>query len=102
MIIYSVTVAVNESIAEEWLDWMLSVHIPEVMDTGMFTNYHIQRILFPEPENSTQTFNIQYECLSMLHFKMYQEQYAAGLQAAHTQRYKDKFAAFRTILERIN
>ena len=39
MIIYNVTVSVEESIKKDWLTWMQDVHIPEVMATGIFQNH---------------------------------------------------------------
>ncbi|MBT6516091.1 MAG: DUF4286 family protein, partial [Crocinitomicaceae bacterium] len=36
MIVYSVTVKVNQEIEENWLRWMKEVHIPDVMATGFF------------------------------------------------------------------
>ena len=37
MIIYNVTVSIDESVKGEWLDWMKTEHIPEVMACGIFT-----------------------------------------------------------------
>ena len=37
MIIYNVTVSlVDQTIHEEWLNWMKTKHIPDVMNTGCF------------------------------------------------------------------
>jgi len=36
MIMYNVTVMVEEDLATAWLDWMNQTHIPEVMATGFF------------------------------------------------------------------
>lgn len=101
MIIYSVTVSLAAELAEEWLLWMIERHIPDVMKTGLFLNHHIHRILLPEPEEGTVTFNIQYECQNMHHLKLYNDEYAVGLQAAHAERYAGKFVAFRTVLDRL-
>ena len=45
MIIYNVTVNIDESIHEEWLLWMKNVHIPDVMETGHFLENKICKIL---------------------------------------------------------
>ncbi|MEQ9302638.1 MAG: DUF4286 family protein, partial [Marinoscillum sp.] len=37
MILYNITVNVQEGVQEDWLNWMKAVHIPEVMQTGCFT-----------------------------------------------------------------
>jgi hypothetical protein len=48
MIIYNVTVNVDEDVAVEWLQWMKETHIPDVMKTGMFLESRICRVLAEE------------------------------------------------------
>ncbi len=97
-VIYNVTVNVEESVANEWLAWMRQTHIPDVMRTGMFLDYKILRIEAQQPEETGQTFAIQYRCESATHLDLYQKKYAPALQADHQKRYANKFVAFRTIL----
>lgn len=99
MIIYSVTVSIETAIQEDWLGWMRTKHIPEVLATGLFSGYEFRRLLDPEPEPGLATFNIQYTCYDMDRYELYQKYHAARLQAEHTQRYENRFVAFRTILE---
>lgn len=102
MIVYSVTVSIDKAVEADWLDWMQKVHVPEVMETGYFLESHVQRLLEPAPHDpDSATYNFQYVCASMSEFNAYQEREAPRLQAGHTQRYKDRFVAFRTILERL-
>lgn len=101
MIIYSVTVSIDKAIEEDWLNWMKGKHIPDVMATGHFESWNMQMLLDPEPAPGQATYNIQYECVELSHLELYQENHAPQLQAEHTNRYKDRFAAFRTLLRRI-
>jgi hypothetical protein len=48
MIVYNVTVKVDLAVAEDWLAWMKTEHIPEVLATGMFISYRMLRILNDE------------------------------------------------------
>jgi Domain of unknown function (DUF4286) len=100
MIIYSVTVTMDHGIEEDWLAWMRTKHIPDVMDTGCFMAAHLHRLLDPMPETGVSTFNVQYECVGMEAYEAYVELHAPRLQTEHTLRYKDRFVAFRTILRR--
>lgn len=102
MIIYSVTVTIDQQIETDWTTWMHEVHIPDVMNTGYFLSSHFQKLLEPVPEPGTATFNIQYHCESMNAYESYQEKAAPALQADHTERFRDRFVAFRTILHRTN
>jgi len=101
MVIYSVTINVDQEIAAEWLEWMQNQHIPDVMKTGFFENYHVQVLLEPEQPNETATFNIQYECQTRERLQQYFDHHAVALQEEHSQRYIGRFVSFRTILQRI-
>jgi hypothetical protein len=98
MIIYNVTVNIDNTVHDEWLQWMKDVHIPDVMNTGMFTENRILKILGDEESGGT-TYSIQYTCKSMNEFRQYEELFAPALRAEVNQKYKDKFVAFRTLLE---
>lgn len=100
MIIYSVTVAIEDSVREEWIQWMKDVHIPDVMKTGMFLDFRFCKV-FPHQEGDPISFNIAYRCKNQADFDEYQKNHAPALQKDHSERYAGKFAAFRTILEQI-
>jgi len=96
MYIYNVTVTIEVSILNEWMKWMKEEHIPDVMRTGLFIENKICKLITEEPEI---TFAIQYTFHTMTNFEKYQKEFAPRLQQEHKEKFKDKFAAFRTILE---
>ncbi len=98
MILYNVTVKIMTPFREDWETWMRQTHIPDVMNTGLFTAYKMSRIL-GEDEKQGVTFAIQYLSPSMEKFREYQDKHAKKLQADHTEKYRDKYVAFRTIME---
>lgn len=100
MIIYNVTVNVEAGIHDEWLHWMKSVHLPEVMATGCFKEHRFLKLLQPAPEEGV-TYAIQYMAENMEAYNHYQEQFAPALQAQTKARYGDKAFAFRTLLEEV-
>jgi hypothetical protein len=97
MIIYNVTVSVEESIKADWLTWMQDVHIPEVMATGVFSKSQINRVMVQG--DSGNTFAIAYTCNSMKDLHKYQVKFAPELQKKHVARYGEKAVAFRTLME---
>jgi hypothetical protein len=99
MIIYNVTVKIEKDLAYAWLDWMKSTHIPDVLNTGCFINYRILKVLVEEEDG--ETYTIQYKANHMEDILKYQDKFAAELQKEHTERFKDKFVAFRTLLEEL-
>lgn len=102
MIVYSVTVMLDEALLADWLLWMRGKHIPDVLATGYFTGHRLQRLVFPEPDEGQVTYNIQYLCNSYDEYNRYQKEEAPRLQAHHTDRYPQGVVAFRTLLEVID
>jgi hypothetical protein len=100
MILYNVTVKIDNANHEDWIEWMQNTHIPEVMKTGCFLENRMSRMLIPaDPENDGVTYSIQYLCASMAVLQQYQARFAPALQQDHTHRYEGKFVAFRTVME---
>ncbi len=97
MIIYNVTCHVEQKISVEWLKWMQEIHIPEVMDTGIFFSSQINKVL--SRDDGGETYAIAYTCESMKDLHNYQINFAPILQQKHTERYGTKVVAFRTLLE---
>jgi hypothetical protein len=96
-VVYNVTVSVDQEIAADWLFWMKTTHIPDVMATGMFLEFRLLKML--SGENSGITYAVQYVCESQEKLNQYQTAHAPALQREHVARYGDKATAFRTILE---
>jgi hypothetical protein len=97
MIIYNVTINIDNDVRDEWIQWMKDVHIPEVMGTGHFTEYKMCRVMVDE--ESGTTYSIQYTCANMKELEAYQKDHAPKLQQKTRERYEGKFVAFRTLLE---
>lgn len=96
MIIYNVTLNIDAEVHDEWLHWMKEEHIPEVMATGLFLDHRMARVL---SDDQGFTYAIQYTCADMGTYERYRDQHAQRLQAKTRERYGDRFAAFRTLLE---
>jgi len=97
MIIYNVTVSIDDSIEKEWLKWMREKHIPEVMATGIFIKAQISRVI--TSEDSGHTFAIAYTCFSMKELHQYQIKFSTILQKKHREIFGGKAVVFRTLME---
>ncbi|HTA83673.1 MAG TPA: DUF4286 family protein [Bacteroidia bacterium] len=97
MIIYNVTLNVDDSIHFKWLEWMQKEHIPAMLSTGLFTGYRMCRLLDVEDEGST--YSVQYSCHSLIEYNKYKEEHAPKMQQEGIKRFQDKFVAFRTLME---
>ena len=97
MIVYNVTVNIDESIVDDWLAWMKEIHIPEVMKTGVFIKSQLNRVIVEA--DTGETYAIGYTCESMKDLHHYQVNFAPDLQKKHLERYGDEAVAFRTLME---
>ena len=99
--IYNVTVKISPEVNDEWVEWMRTIHIPEVMASACFRSF---RFLHLEGYDDAEglTYAIQYTCPSQELLDIYQRDHAPELQKKHKALYEGKFVAFRTILNLID
>ena len=100
MIIYNVTISLDDNIEADWLQWMKTKHIPDVLATGFFIDHRLLQLTEPEPEEG-KTYCIQYRLANMENYEQYKALHAPALQAEYKERYEGKFFAFRTLLKEI-
>ena len=100
MIIYNVTVNIDDSIHDEWLDW-IKEHIPLVLATGKFTEAKLTKVLVEEKLGG-MTYSIQYRAKSREDLENYYKQDAERLRNDGLKLFSDKMLAFRTELEIID
>ena len=100
MIIYNVTVNIDNSIHDEWLIW-IKQHIPKVLATGKFKEAKLTKVLVEEELGGT-TYSIQYRAFSRESLEAYYKEDAEYLRTEGLKRFADKMLAFRTELEIID
>ena len=97
MIIYNVTINVQEDIHDEWVKWMKEEHIPDMLDTGKFTKALMTKVLVQEPMGGI-TYSVQYTTENKKMLERYYEENADDLRT-RSKIFEGKFVAFRTELE---
>lgn len=97
MYIYNVTINIDESVHEAWLEWMQQDHIPAMLSTGKFYQALMTRVDVEE-EMGGLTYSIQYRTDSKETLQKYYEEDAARLRG-QSKLFEGKFIAFRTELE---
>ncbi|RNC87933.1 MAG: DUF4286 family protein [Winogradskyella sp.] len=100
MIIYNVTINVDDSVHDEWLIW-IKEHIPQVLATGKFSGAKLTKVLVEE-EMGGQTYSVQYQAISRESLDAYYANDAERLRGDGLKRFADKSLAFRTELEVID
>ena len=100
MIIYNVTVNIEDSIHYEWLKWIKN-HIPQVLATGKFIDARLTKV-FVEEEMGGTTYAVQYKAKSREALDSYYKNDADKLKQEGLLKFADKMLAFRTELEIID
>lgn len=98
MIIYNVTIKVENTVADEWATWMKKEHMPDVMGTKLFVENRLCRLL-DQDEAEGVTYVAQYYCATMNEYNAYIDEYATEMREKAFKAYGNKFVAFRTVME---
>ncbi|OLY91118.1 protein of unknown function [Cnuella takakiae] len=98
MLIYNVTTKIEASLAQQWLLWMQTEHIPAVMATGCFTDYKMVRLLDLD-ESEGPTYATQYTAAERGDYEDYLQRYAVDLRDAAFKRWGNSFISFRSLME---
>lgn len=98
MYIYNVTVKVDHAIVKEWVQWLKTEHIPEVIDTGCFTTATVLELLENVDEEGA-TFAVQYKTTRLEDYKRYLAEFAPEMRQKGLDKWGDRFIAFRTLMK---
>lgn len=100
MVLYNVTVKVEKDSAEAWVRWMKDEHMPELMQTGLFADSRLYQLLDIDEEDGL-TYAAQYFCNSMEDYNRYIADHAPAMREKGLERFKEKFIAFRTLMQAV-
>lgn len=100
MLLYNVTVGIDTDIELEWLQWMKTKHIRDVLNTGLFIDYKIYKVLH-DNNDGTVSYSVQYFSDSLEKVVQYLEVFAPALVEEHRQKFNNKHVAFQTLLEEV-
>lgn len=100
MIVYNVTIKVDWSIHDAWLQWMKDEHMPEMVQTGCFTQYQLLRLLEVEEEEGP-TYAAQYVAESKADYNRYIEAFSTGMREKGLSKWGNRFIAFRSVMQSV-
>lgn len=98
MLIYNVTINIDDTVHEQWLEWMKDKHVPDMLATGKFTHAKMVKVLVEEDMGGI-TYSIQYTTKNRSTLEAYYKKDADRLRADAQKMFPNKFVAFRTELE---
>jgi hypothetical protein len=98
MIVYNITSKVSIGIEKAWLQWQREEHIPEIMQTGLFTEFKIFHLL-EQDDLDGSTYTIQYSANSMEDYLNYINLFANTMRQKAFAAWGNQFISFRSLME---
>lgn len=100
MIVYNLTMKVEHSIHDEWVQWQKDENIPGIMATGLFTGYKFFRLLEQE-ETDGATYILQYFAEDIDHYQKYIDEYSTLLRKKAFLKWGNRLITFRTVMQTV-
>ncbi len=100
MILYNVTINIDNSVHDQWMHWMQTKHISDVLATGKFSSARMVKVLVEE--EGSVTYSIQYTTENKEKLNRYFQEDAPKLRQEGLELFADKMLAFRTELQVIS
>ena len=100
MLIINTTFHVSESCEEEWIKWVHTEYIPEVIAPGMLVEPRFCKLLI-ENETGNQSYAIQFEVKDFDTLDAWFKEYGEKIQSSLCDRFQEKVLSFTTVMENI-
>ena len=97
MLLYNVTVIIEEKVADHWCDWMKNNHIPQLMDSGCFQSHQMFRII--DSPNEGVSFSVQFTVGTERDYESFKNNFEQAFIGEMYAGYPDKLVAFSTVME---
>lgn len=100
MYIYNITTNIDESVNDEWLEWMKETFIPAMIATGNFTKAVMTQILVDE-EMGGITYAVQYTAKNQEDIQAFIKEKAIEFGALNS-KFHGKMVSFNTEMKIIH
>lgn len=92
MLTYQVKIKVDKAIEGQWLQWMKSSHVPDVIGTGLIRSFQILK-----STTESQLYHFHYHFNSLEDYRHYEKHYAPKLKAHPQEKFPNQFESERDL-----
>lgn len=100
MIIYNVTVLIDESIEQQWLSWIKPNLIEKILETGFFHSYKLLQVT--DSPNEGLTYCLQFNTDEISSLQSYLALYAEQIEQEHQQNFANQLVTFSSTMKLID
>lgn len=100
MILYNITVIIEEGIETDWLKWINESFIPDALSSNLLVSSRLLKVL--DSPNEGITYCLQFIADNIENYDEFKNLHAAVLLDAYTAEFKNKSVFFSSVMEFIN
>lgn len=97
MYLYNITLIVEDASAASFLNWIKSVYVPQVIETGLYASNKLLTVV--DSPNEGVTFCAQFVAETRDKHNQFTDIYEPILNADLDSKYRNKYVSYRTLME---
>ena len=98
MFVYNVSTKVSLHILNDWLPWQKEEHIPEILQTGLFSRFEFYQLLEQDDEEGN-TYILQLYTVTEENYHRYIREFAEGLREKANKKWGYDIINFKTLMK---
>lgn len=99
MLVYNETFIIDDTLEQEWLQWIKNNHIPAVLGTGAFDSYKLLFIM--DSPNEGVTYCLQFHTDTVERYSDFHYKHMDAIHSKHNAQFEERFALFHTLMEEV-
>ena len=100
MILYNITLIIEDSIDKEWLNWMNNEFIPSAMETNLVVSHRLLKVL--DSPNEGITYCLQFVIDDINSYNLFKTNHLPQIMDNHSNQFSNRFVSFSTLMEFIH
>ncbi|WP_432713847.1 DUF4286 family protein [Pedobacter sp.] len=97
MFLYNITQIVEDTVLDQYLEWMEKVHLPQVMATGKFVSHRSWRII--DSPNEGTTYSNQFFFEEIAAYADFQQSFEPTFQQEIKDKFGDSVLTFTSLMQ---
>jgi len=97
MVLFNITIIIDDSINKDWLSWMNERFIPEAMSTGLIVSERLLKVL--DSPNEGITYCLQFVIDEIDSYRTFHQNQYTQLMQEHAAKFNNRFVTFSTLME---